>query len=120
MGEIADAEQQHLRALKEANRVRLGQAAIKRQVAEGAVSAADVVMSCPWPAHSMSISALLTSQKRWGGARCRRILVTIGVTENKPVGSLTERQRMALVDALRAKAESSERSSVRRDTLTPV
>lgn len=107
MVEIADAGQQHLRALEIANRVRLARAEIKRQVAGGELSAADVVMSCPWPAQSMPISTLLTSQKRWGRARCRRMLVSIGVAENKPVGSLTERQRMALVDALREKARSS-------------
>ena len=107
MGETADAGQQHLRALEHANRVRLAQADIKRRVADGELSAAEVVLSCPWPAHKMQISTLLTAQKRWGGARCRRILISIGVAENRPVGALTERQRMALVDALRSKARSS-------------
>ena len=119
MRETAEAGQQHLRALELANRVRLAQADIKRRVADGQLSAAEVVLSCPWPAHKMQISTLLTAQKRWGRARCRRILVSIGVAENRQVGALTERQRMALVAALRSKARSADRSPG-RDTLTAV
>ncbi len=48
----------------------------------------------------MSISDLLMSQKRWGRARCRRLLMGIGVPENKPVGTLTDRQRLALASVL--------------------
>jgi len=51
----------------------------------------------------MSISDLLMSQKRWGRARCRRLLTSISVPENKPIGTLTERQRAALADVLRTK-----------------
>lgn len=106
MGETATlqpAQNQHLRALEYANRVRLARAELKRRVGDGELSAADVVLECPWEAHSMSISSLLTSQKRWGRARCRRLLLSIGVAENKPVGTLTERQRLALAAALRSK-----------------
>ena len=51
---------------------------MKREIAAGELSAAEVVLTCPWQAHSMSISDLLMSQKRWGRARCRRLLVSIG------------------------------------------
>jgi hypothetical protein len=51
----------------------------------------------------MSISDLLMSQKRWGRTRCRRLLVSLGVPENKQVGTLTERQRLALGAVLAAK-----------------
>jgi hypothetical protein len=96
-------EQQHLRALEYANRVRLARARMKRKIAAGELSAADVIMSCPWQAHSMSISDLLMSQKRWGRTRCRRLLVALGVPENKQIGTLTERQRLALAAVLTAK-----------------
>src|ERR687883_334778 len=97
------AEQQHLRALEYANRVRLARARLKRKVAAGELSAADVIMTCPWQAHSMSVSDLLMSQKRWGRTRCRRLLVSLGVPENKQIGTLTERQRLALAAVLTAK-----------------
>jgi hypothetical protein len=100
---IDAGQEQHLRALEYANRVRLARARMKRRIAAGELSAADVVLSCPWQAHSMSISDLLMSQKRWGRARCRRLLVSLGVPENKQVGTLTERQRLALAAVLTAK-----------------
>jgi len=76
---------------------------MKRRIAAGELSAAEVILSCPWQAHSMSISDLLMSQKRWGRARCRRLLVSLGVPENKQIGTLTERQRLALAAVLTAK-----------------
>ena len=97
------AEQQHLRALEYANRVRLARARMKRKIAASELSAADVVLTCPWQAHSMSVSDLLMSQKRWGRTRCRRLLVSLGVPENKQIGTLTERQRLALAAVLTAK-----------------
>jgi hypothetical protein len=96
-------QEQHLRALEYANRVRLARARMKHQIGAGELSAAEVVLSCPWQAHSMSISDLLMSQKRWGRTRCRRLLVSLGVPENKQVGTLTERQRLALAAVLTAK-----------------
>ena len=96
-------QEQHLRALEYANRVRLARAALKRRVAGGEVTAADVVMECPWQAQSMSISDLLMSQKRWGRTRCRRLLMSLSVPENKQVGTLTDRQRIAVAAVLTQK-----------------
>jgi hypothetical protein len=113
------AEQQHLRALEYANRVRLARARMKRKIAAGELSAADVVLTCPWQAHSMSVSDLLMSQKRWGRTRCRRLLVSLGVPENKQIGTLTERQRLALAAVLTAKcATAAERPGERAVTPT--
>ena len=91
---------QHLQALEHANRVRLARAELKRQVAAGKVMVADVVVESPWQARSMEVSELLMSQKRWGRERCRRLLLSIGVPENKAIGKLTERQRLALAAVL--------------------
>src|SRR5918998_5098173 len=84
---------QHMRALAQANRVRLARAELKRQVAEGETSVADVVLSRPWEAESMAISDLLMSQHRWGRTRCRRFLASIPMSETKTIGSMTDRQR---------------------------
>jgi hypothetical protein len=91
---------QHLRALARANEVRLARAELKRQVAEGEVTAAHIILECPWEAASMSVSDLLTSQRRWGSTRCRKVLASIPMSENKTVGSMTERQRTALAGLL--------------------
>ena len=92
---------QHLQALERANTVRLARAELKRQVAAGKVAAADVIVDCPWEAESMRVSDLITSQRRWGRTRCRRLLQAIPVPEQKTIGSLTDRQRQALADQLR-------------------
>ena len=98
MGDSATvvAAPQHLRALEHANRVRLARAELKRKVGSGALTAAEVVSTSPQEVQSMSISELLMSQRRWGHARCRRVLLSLGVPENKRIGTLTDRQRLAL------------------------
>src|SRR3954449_311846 len=105
MGDTASASggQQHLRALARANRVRLARAELKRQIASSEISASQVILECPWEAASMSISDLLMCQRRWGRARCRRLLMSLGVPENKQIGTLTDRQRGALSAMLSAR-----------------
>ncbi len=91
---------QHLRALERANAVRLARADLKRRVAEGEVSAAEVILMSPWEAESMTVSDLLTSQRRWGHTRCRKFLQCIPMSETKTIGSLTDRQRRAVAQLL--------------------
>jgi hypothetical protein len=93
---------QHLRALERANRVRLARAELKRRVADGQVTVADVLLDRPWEAESMEIADLLLSQRRWGWTRARKLLASIPVPENKTIGSMTERQRCALAAKLGA------------------
>jgi hypothetical protein len=95
---------QHLRALERANRVRLARAELKRRIAEGELSAAEVILDSPWEAESMAISDVLMSQRRWGGTRCRKYLAMFQISETKTIGSLTDRQRHALAAQLQAHA----------------
>jgi hypothetical protein len=91
---------QHLRALQRANEVRLARAALKRRVGRGQMSAAEVILACPWEAETMPVGELLTSQRRWGETRCRKFLAGIPMSENKTIGSMTERQRRTLAAML--------------------
>ncbi|HEY3186810.1 MAG TPA: hypothetical protein VGJ70_05020 [Solirubrobacteraceae bacterium] len=93
---------QHMQALQRANAVRLARAELKRRVAEGELSAAEVILDSPWEAESMTVSELLTSQRRWGHTRCRKFLQAVPMTEHKTIGSMTERQRIALAGQLGA------------------
>ena len=102
---IAPTAPQHIRALEQANRVRLARAELKRQVADGYRSVADVVLDCPWEAESMTIGDLLMSQHRWGRTRCRRFLAAIPMVETKTIGSMTDRQRRALAARLTGEAD---------------
>ena len=101
---------QHIRALAQANRVRLARAELKREVAEGIRSAADVVLECPWEAESMPIGSLLMSQHRWGRTRCRRFLASLAMVETKTIGSMTVRQRRALAACLSGETGDAELS----------
>ena len=87
---------QHMQALAQANKVRLARAELKRQVADGELSVADIVLDCPWEAESMTIADLLMSQHRWGRTRCRRFLTQLSMNETKTIGSMTDRQRRCL------------------------
>ena len=91
---------QHLQALESANRVRLARADLKRRVSSGDVSAAEVIEDNLWEARTMTLSELLVSQRRWGRTRSHKFLATLGLSENKPVGKLTDRQRHELADQL--------------------
>jgi hypothetical protein len=91
---------QRLRALERANAVRLARAELKRRIAEGDASAAEVILEPPNEALSWAIGELLMSQRRWGSTRCRKFLAHYHITETKTLGALTDRQRRLLADEL--------------------
>jgi hypothetical protein len=91
---------QYMRALERANKVRLARAELKRRVATGETSVAEVVLECPWEAQSMTVADLLMSQRRWGISRCRKFLVQVPMSETKTVGTMTDRQRRTLAAML--------------------
>jgi hypothetical protein len=93
---------QRLRALAQANEVRLARAELKRLIANGKVSAADVILGCPPEAERWSIGDVLMSQRRWGTNRCRKFLARNQISEMKQIGTLTERQRRMLATQLRS------------------
>jgi len=96
----AAAAPQRLRALERANHVRFARAELKRRVRAGRLSAAEVILTCPWQARTMSLNELLVSQRSWGQNRVRRLLLSLPVAENKQIGTLTERQRLAIAAGL--------------------
>ena len=100
-----------MRALAQANRVRLARAELKRQVAEGEATVAEIVLDCPWEAESMTIADLLMSQHRWGRTRCRRFLASIPMVETKTIGSMTERQRKELAGRLSGDQQRGSRAN---------
>jgi len=91
---------QHMDALRQANEVRLARAELKRRVADGEISAGEVVGTCPWEVRTMTVLELLMSQRRWGRIKARKILDDTDLPETKRLGRLTERQRGAVIAAL--------------------
>jgi len=100
LGTIDAQAQQRLEALVRANAVRHARAELKRRIADGDVSAAATILFHRWEFESMPVADVLTSQRHWGERRCRRFLTPLGVHETKTIGSLTERQRVALAAQL--------------------
>lgn len=87
-------------ALARANAIRIARAALKRQIAAGRRSLVDVIAECPAEAHSMPVAELIGAQHRWGEARTLRLLRRAELSETKPLGHLTPRQRRALIACL--------------------
>ena len=106
---IMTRQPQRLRALERANEIRLARAELKRRIADGEVSAAQVILSPPQEAASWSVGDLLMTQRRWGTTRCRKFLVRNQVSETKPVGVLTERQRQLLAAQLTTRPDREAR-----------
>lgn len=107
----ATSDPQHLQALARANRVRLARASLKRSVAGGKVPAAQVVRQCPWEAETMTVGELLRSQQRWGLTRSRKFLSELELSENRPLGRLTERQRNVVARELELRSRARRRAS---------
>lgn len=100
MSAVSATAPQHLHALARANEIRLARASTKRAIAAGELSVAQVLTELPAEVERMEIGELVSCQRRWGGQRTRRLLSTVPVVETKLVGTLTERQRRAIADAL--------------------
>jgi hypothetical protein len=91
---------QRLRALERANRVRIARARLKREIAAGELTAAEVILRPGREIEGMPIAGVLLSQRRWGEDRCRGFLAGLGMSEGKTIGSMTERQRIATAAVL--------------------
>jgi hypothetical protein len=109
-----DPGPQYMQALAKANEVRLARAGLKRRVSDGEINAAEVILGNFWEAENMTISDLLLSQRRWGHTRCRKLLMQVPMSENKTIGSMTDRQRQALAHLLEQPARP-----VRHETFAP-
>ncbi|HEY2260265.1 MAG TPA: hypothetical protein VGH45_11160 [Solirubrobacteraceae bacterium] len=102
------SEPQRLRALERANEIRLARAGLKRRIAVGETSAAEVILDCPVEASSWTVAELLMSQRRWGSTRCRKFLFRNQIGETKPIGQLTDRQRRVLAAGLESSPAAQE------------
>ena len=97
---MVSAGPQHMRALGRANQARCARAELKRRVARGEIEVAEVILTPPWEAERMAVADLLTSQRQWGHTRVRKFLASVAMSENKTIGSMTERQRRTVAARL--------------------
>jgi len=89
---------QHMMALARANEIRFARVDAKHDIYAGRLGIADaLVLEC---CQTMLVRDLLMARRRWGLSYSRKLLLRIGMSESKTVGSLTERQRGILIAAV--------------------
>lgn len=96
--------EQALEALELANRVRIGRAVIKKEIRKGETTVIDVIECQPYVCDNMTVSELLSCQKRWQERRVEKMLSRRRVSLIHPwtkLGNLTKRQREILVRELK-------------------
>jgi hypothetical protein len=91
---------QQLLALDRANEIRRVRSQLKRRISAGQLSAIEVILACPVEVETWPLAELLACQRTWGPARARKFLARTGISEIKPLGELTVRQRRLLADEL--------------------
>jgi hypothetical protein len=91
---------QRMQALQRANEVRLARAAVKHQIASGQMSVIEAIVSGSSEIERMAVIELLLSQRSWGYARSRGLLMAVPLSEAKTVGAMTARQRRLLATLL--------------------
>jgi hypothetical protein len=87
---------------------------VKRRIASGHLTAAEVILSSWWEIEGMSIGTILLSQPKWGRRRAHEFLQDVMMRENKLIGSMTERQRTAVAALLATQARSVTREHLDR------
>jgi hypothetical protein len=98
---------QHVRALERANHVRRARATVKRRIASGELTAAEVILGHRWEFDTMPVTEILISQQQWGKGRCHQFLLRLAMSENKKIGSMTQRQRTAAAALLTERSRST-------------
>jgi S13-like protein len=92
---------QRLRALRQANEIRIGRARLKKDLAAGSVPIGEVLARPPDFAKTAKVYDLLLALPKVGPARAARSLTHCRIAPSKTVGGLTERQRAELIALLR-------------------
>ena len=90
-----------LATLRLANDVRRERAELKRRIAEGGLSAAEVLLDPSPVAAGCSLVDLLISQPRWGRVKVSKFLARNQIGASKRISDLTDRQRHLLAAQLR-------------------
>jgi hypothetical protein len=91
---------QRLAALQTANEVRSRRSALKRDLKAGRQSAAVLLADPPDWLVSMKVVDLLIAVPRWGRGKASKALKLAGVSPQKTLAGLSDRQRDALIAAL--------------------
>lgn len=97
---VETPQRRRLLALDRANHIRITRAVLKRQLRAGEIAPIDAILRRSEDIDTMTVAELLRSQRGWGPKRASKVLRSVSLPEGKTLGSLTERQRVILVQVL--------------------
>jgi hypothetical protein len=92
---------QRIRALRQANEIRIGRAQVKKELASGRVRIDQILAQPPELARTAKVFDLLLALPKIGPVRAARSLSQCRIAPSKTVGGLTERQRDELIGLFR-------------------
>lgn len=90
--------EQHMAALEQANKIRLGKAQIKRNLRDGIVTIPELVSESPHELNNIPLYEVLTAMTHWGRHRVMRVFDKLDCSEGIKFGALTERQKKILIE----------------------
>ena len=97
-----------MRALRQANEIRIGRAQLKRELAAGRVRIEEIVARPPACAKTAKVYDLLLALPKIGPVRAARSLTHCRIAPSKTVGGLIERQRDELIGLLGPRAPTTQ------------
>src|SRR6476659_8382525 len=89
---------QRMDALKRANDVRVKRAKLKRDLKDGRVRIETILGAPPEFVETAKVIDLLMAVPKFGRVKAARFLNTCRISQSKPVGGLSDRQRAELID----------------------
>jgi S13-like H2TH domain len=95
------SREQRLRALEQANEVRMARAKLKRELASGKIELVQILADPPACVRTARIRDLLLVVPKIGSVRAGRILAQCRIAHSKTLGGLTDRQRGELINLFR-------------------
>jgi hypothetical protein len=101
------AKEKRLWSLGRANQIRTARATLKKELASGRVRIEDVLAQPPVSATTAKVSDLLLAVPGFGPVRTARSLARCQIPYGKTARGLSERQRGALIELLRAETPST-------------
>jgi len=94
--------EQRLRALEQANAVRIARAELKKQLALGKLELVQILADPPPCVRTARLRDLLLVLPKIGSVRAARILAHCGIAHSKTLAGLSERQRGELINFFQA------------------
>ena len=90
-----------MRALRQANQIRIGRAQLKKELASGRVRIEELLARPPEVAKTAKVYDLRVALPKIGPVRAARSLSRCRIAPSKTVGGLSERQRDELISLFR-------------------